>query len=583
MENQTNQNQTNTNHTKNYHHNDRAPHTSSQNITSKLKIIPLGGQSEVGKNMVVYEYGNDIIVVDMGIMFPEEQMLGIDLVIPDFKYLEDNKSRIRGIFFTHGHEDHIGGVPYIWPRLGAPMYGTRLTAGLIEVKLQEFEINTKVNVVDPGQKIKLGNLEVEFIRSTHSIPDSVFFAITTPQGIVLHATDWKIDHNPVGGKRMDFARLAKLSQEGVLAMLSDSTNAERPGYTISEQAVAETLDNIFKNAHGRIVVASFASLINRIQQVIDAAHKYHRKVAISGRSMINNVDRAMKLGYLSVPQGTLVDIRRTGNIPDEQLVIMCTGSQGEEYSALVRMASGDHKQIKIKFGDTIIISASPIPGNERSIHSTVDSLFREGANVIYGKEMDIHVSGHANQEELKLLLALIRPKFVLPIHGEYRFLIMHAKLAQQVGVDVKNIVIADNGDIVEFTGDTEAKISSHKIQSGYLLVDGLGVGDVGNIVLRDRQAMAQDGIFVIILTVDKATKKIITSPDIISRGFVYMRAREDLIQKSRLEIRRMFSYHNEQNPGNWESIKKAIRDEMGDFLYNETQRRPMVIPVIIEI
>lgn len=548
----------------------------------KLRIIPVGGQSEIGKNMMIYEYGDDIIVVDMGIMFPHEEMLGIDFVIADFRYLEENKSRIRGIVFTHGHEDHIGGVPYILPKLGAPMFATRLTAGLIEVKCQEFAIDAKVSVVEIGQKIKLGVFEVEFIRSTHSIPDSAFLAIKTPVGLAIHAADWKIDYTPVSGKKMDFARLAELSHEGILVLLSDSTNAEKEGYTISEQVLSETFDRIFKNAKGRIIVTSFASLINRIQQVINAAVKYRRKVAFSGRSMINNVDRTLKLGYLNVPQGTIVDIKRIGHLPDNEVVVMCTGSQGEEYSALTRMASGEHAHIKIKYGDTVVISASPIPGNERSIHNTIDSLFREGANVIYGKDVDIHVSGHASQEELKLLMALLRPKFFVPIHGEYRFLITHARLAQEVGIDAKNIFLTDNGNILEMNKD-EAKILPQRIQAGYVLVDGLGVGDVGNIVLRDRQAMAQDGIFVIILTVDHQTGKILTSPDIISRGFVYMRAREDLIQKSRNEIRKMFAYHNEKYPLNWEQIKRAIRDEIGEFLYKETQRRPMIIPVVIEV
>lgn len=547
-----------------------------------LKIIPLGGQAEVGKNMMVYEYGEDIIVVDMGIMFPEEEMLGIDFVIPDYKYLEANKHRIRGILFTHGHEDHIGAVPYIWPKLGAPMYGTRLTAGLIEVKCQEFGINTKVTVIQPGEKIKLGVFEIEPIQIAHSIPGAVAFAIACPDGKILHIADWKLDYTPIDGKRTDLSRISQLGQEGLLAILSDSTNAEKSGYTLSERTVGETFDKIFKNATGRIVVTSFASLINRIQQVIDSAVKYHRKVAVSGRSMVNNIDRAMNLGFLKVPQGILVDIKRIGHLPDNEIVILCTGSQGEEYSALVRMASGEHRHVKIKYGDTVVISASPIPGNERSIYNTIDSLFREGANVIHGKEVDVHVSGHASQEELKLLIQLTKPQYFIPIHGDYRFLVRHAQLAQDVGVEPKRIILPEIGDIVEFR-QGEGKILPQKVQAGIVLIDGLGVGDVGNIVLRDRQAMAKDGIFVVILTVSRENGRILTSPDIISRGFVYMRAAEDLIFKSRQEVRKMLSTNLEKSGKNWDLIKKTIRDELGDFLYNETQRRPMVIPVIIEI
>ncbi|EKD57039.1 MAG: hypothetical protein ACD_58C00017G0005 [uncultured bacterium] len=550
--------------------------------TKTLKIIPLGGQGEIGKNMMVYEYGDDIIVVDMGIMFPEEEMLGIDFVIPDHRYLEANKHRIRGILFTHGHEDHIGAVPYIWPKLGAQMYGTQLTAGLIEVKCQEFGVNTKVAVIKAGEKIKLGVFEIEPVQIAHSIPDAVAFAINTPDGKVLHLADWKIEYTPIDGKRTDLSRISQLGNEGLLALLSDSTNAEKPGYTLSEKVVGDTFDKIFKDAKGRIIVTSFASLINRIQQVIDSAVKHNRKIAVAGRSMVNNIERATNLGYLKAPQGLIVDIKRVNNLPDNEVVILCTGSQGEEYSALVRMANGDHRQIKIKYGDTVVVSASPIPGNEKSIYGTIDSLFKEGANVVYGKDVDVHVSGHAAQEELKLILQLTHPKYFIPIHGDYRFLVRHAQLAQDVGIEAKKIILPEIGDVVEFK-EGEGKILPHKIQSGNVLVDGLGVGDVGNIVLRDRQAMAKDGIFVVILTVDHNSGKLVTSPDIISRGFVYMRAAEDLIFKSRQEIRKMYVAQYEKTGNNWDAIKKSLRDELGDFLYNETQRRPMVIPVVIEV
>jgi ribonuclease J len=549
----------------------------------KLRILPLGGLGEIGKNMMVYECDDSIIIIDCGIMFPEAEMLGIDFVIPDIRYLEERKSKIKGIIFTHGHEDHVGGVPYLWPKLGCPMYATRLTAGLIEVKLEEFGIRgVQVKVVRPGEALVLGKFKIEFFRVNHSIPDGVGLAIHTPFGLVVHATDYKFDHTPVTGERTDFAALADYSRQGVKILLSESTNVEVPGYTISEQAVGETFDQIFKNAKGRIIVTSFASQINRVQQVINAAHHYRRKVAISGRSMEDNVNIAVKLGFLKMPENILQDIRRISHIPDNEVAILCTGSQGEEYSALVRMASGEHRHIKIKKGDTVVISASPIPGNEASIANTIDNLFREGALVIYGKAVDVHVSGHAAQEELKTMIDLIRPEYFIPIHGDYRFLVQHGEIAKAMGVAAEKVLVIENGQIAEF-GTEGGQIIPWKAPSGYVLVDGLGIGDVGNIVLRDRQAMAKDGIFVVILTVDHNNGKILTSPDIISRGFVYMRAAEDLIYKARQEVRKMFSHHNEKFPMNWAYIKSAMRDEIGEFLFQQTQRRPMVIPVVIEV
>lgn len=548
-----------------------------------LKIIPLGGCGEIGKNMMAYEYGDDIVVVDCGNMFPKEEMLGIDLVIADTRYLEENKKKIRAFVITHGHEDHIGGLAYIWPKFPVPIFASDLTAGMIKVKLQEFNLtDPDVHVAKSGDKIQLGVFQFEFFQLTHSIPGALGLAIHTPEGLVIHVTDWKIDHTPVGPQRMDYGKLAQFGDKGVLCLLSDSTNVEVPGYTISEKVVGETFDNIFKNAKGRIIVTSFASQINRIQQVINAAVRYRRKVAVSGRSMENNINVAMKLGFLKIPEGVMADIRNINRLPDHEVAVLCTGSQGEEYSALVRMASGEHRHIKIQPGDTVVISASPVPGNEASISDTINNLFREGATVVYGKSVDIHVSGHANQEEMKMLLALARPKYFIPIHGEFRFLVLHAKLAAEMGVEPKNTIVAEDGDIVEFKNQM-AKLYQKRVPHGYVLVDGLGIGDVGNIVLRDRQAMAKDGIFVVILTVDKSTGKIVTSPDIISRGFVYMRAAEDLIFKARQEVKNMFTRHNQKYPMNWEFIKRALRDEMSEFLYNQTQRRPMVIPVIIEI
>jgi ribonuclease J len=550
---------------------------------SKFKIIPIGGFGEYGKNMAAYEYKDKILLIDCGIMFPEEEMLGIDFVIPDTRFLEDNKDKIVGMVFTHGHEDHIGGVPYIWPKIKCPMYATNLTSGLIEVKIKEFNItDAKITLFKAGDILKIGPFEVEAFHVTHSIPDSVGLAIKTDEGLIIHATDYKFDYTPISGQKMDVGKLALLGEKGVLALLSDSTNIDVPGYTISESAIIETFDQIFKNSPGRIIVSSFASLINRIQLVMNVAYKYHRKVAISGRSMENNIQIAKDLGYLKIPEGIIVDNRKIGHFLDTELVILCTGSQGEEYSALVRMASGEHRQIKIKKGDTVIISASAIPGNEGSIHGVIDNLSRLGANVIYGKKVDIHVSGHASAEELKLMIALTKPKYFIPIHGVYRALVSHAKLAQRMGIPYDNTLVVENGNIIEFYQGKGA-ISNSRVPSGYVLVDGLGVGDVGNIVLRDRQAMAKDGIFVAILTVDHRTGQIVTSPDIISRGFVYMRAAEDLIHGARAEIKKMFAHHNQKFPLNWEYIKKAIREEMGEFLYLKTQRRPMVIPVIIEV
>ena len=548
-----------------------------------LRIIPLGGLGEYGKNMMVFEYGKDLVVVDCGIMFPEEEMLGIDFVIPDIRYLEENKDRVLGMVFTHGHEDHVGAVPYILSRLNVPLYGSPLTIGLIKVKLKEFAIQAKsLNVVNEGQKIKLGSFEIEFIRVTHSIPDTYILAITTPAGLFVFATDWKFDHTPISGQPTDVSKLAEISHRGVKGLFSDSSNVEVPGYTISEQIVSETFDKIFKNAPGRVIVTSFASLINRIQQVIDAASHYHRKVAISGRSMEDNIKMAMDLGYLRVPQGLLVDIRRIGQIPDEEVAILCTGSQGEQYSALTRMASGEHRQIKVKPGDTVVISASPIPGNEKSISDVVNNLYREGAQVVMGKEVDVHVSGHASQEELKMMIGLLKPEYFIPIHGEYRQLFKHAVLAQSMGMENKKIFVIENGQVVEFDKQG-GRVAREKVQAGYVLVDGLGIGDVGNIVLRDRQAMAKEGVFVVILTLDHRSGKILTSPDIISRGFVYMRAAEDLIFQARQEVKKIFARHNEKYPMNWDFIKKAIREELGEFLFEKTQRRPMVIPVIIEV
>jgi len=552
----------------------------------KLRIIPLGGLGEIGKNISILEYGSDIIIIDCGVMFPQEEMLGVDFVIPDIRYLEDKLDKIRGIIITHGHEDHIGALSYLLPKLKAPVWATKLTAGLIEVKMREFNIGkTQINIIRSGDQIKLGVFKIEFFRVNHSIPDCVGLAIDTPLGLVVHTADFKFDHTPIGEPPCDLSKLVEFKKRGVLLLLSDSTNAEIPGYTVSEKEVGKSIEQLIIQSHGRVIIALFASLINRIQQVFDAAEKNRKKVAVIGRSLVDNIDIAIKLGYLHISRDLIVDSRRIHQYPEDQQILLVTGSQGEERSALTLMAGGEHRQIKIKPGDKVIISASMIPGNERSIYNNIDNLLRKGAQVIYGKQSDvlnIHVSGHASQEELKMMLELIKPKYFMPIHGEFRHLIAHAKIACGVGIGSKDIFVVENGQILEIGSDF-AQILKARVPAGYVLVDGLGVGDVGNIVLRDRQAMAEEGILVAIMTVDAKTGKLLSSPDIISRGFIYMREREDLVQQIRSEVKKLLSKYNEQHRANWALIKTLIREDLGQFIYNETERRPMILPVIIEL
>lgn len=548
----------------------------------KLKIIPLGGNGEIGKNMTVYEYDGQIILIDCGIMFPKEEMLGVDFVIPDIRYLEGKQDKILAMIFTHGHEDHIGAIPYLWPKIKAPIYATKLTAGFIESKMNEFGLKPPIRVVKAGDKLKLGVFNLEFIPFSHTFLDDVGLAIHTPVGLIMHISDFKIDPNKYESQKV-LEKLSEFARRGIKLLLLESTNVEVKSDRVAESVVHETISSIVQRAKGRLIVTSFASSLDRIQGVLNAAYRTHRLVAISGRSMERTINIAMNLGYLKVPKNILVDIRKTTNIADSRLVILCTGSQGEEYSALVRMASGEHKQIKIKKGDTVVISAGAIPGNERTIADTVNNLFRLGADVYYGSERErIHSSGHAKREELKLVIATLKPQYFVPIHGEYRHLVLHTRLAQELGLPTERTFVIEDGQVVEVRREG-AQVAHEKVNAAYVLVDGLGVGDVGNIVLRDRQAMAKDGIFVVILTVDHKTGQIITSPDIISRGFVYMRAAEDLIHKARAEVKKMFARHSQQYPANWEYIKKVLRDEMGEFLYQQTQRRPMVIPVIIEV
>lgn len=549
----------------------------------KLLIIPLGGIGEIGKNMTVIQYDKEIVVIDSGLMFPEEEMLGIDIVIPDITYLLENKEYIKGIVITHGHEDHIGALPYLLQQINVPLYGTKLTLGLVEGKLKEtkFKKNVSMNVVKPPATVHIGNFSVDFIRVNHSIPDSVGLAIHTPVGVVCHTGDFKLDQTPVDGRIADLHKFAELGSRGVLVMMSDSTNAEREGYTMSEKVVGNTIEDIFQKASGRIIVATFASNIHRIQQIFDSAHKFGRKVAVVGRSMVNVVNIAIDLGYLSVAKGLLMELDELSRLPKEKVVIITTGSQGEPMSALTRMAMSEHKKVEIIPGDTVMISASPIPGNEKFVARTIDHLFKQGANVIYEAISGVHVSGHASQEELKLMLNLIRPKFFVPVHGEYRHLIRHAQLAKQVGIPEENIFIAENGRVLEFT--SESGRMAGKVTAGKVLVDGLGVGDVGNIVLRDRKQLSQDGILIVVVTIDKERAEVVAGPDIISRGFVYVRESEELMEQSREKVKQALKKCQDEDISEWSTIKSQVRDALGKFLFEQTRRRPMILPIIMEV
>lgn len=549
---------------------------------NKLKVIPLGGMDEIGKNMTAFEYGENIIVVDCGLAFPEDEMLGIDLVIPDISYLEKNIEKLHAIVLTHGHEDHIGALPYVLRKLKVPVYGTELTLGLVENKLMEYEMMETVELkkVKPGQTIQLGAFKIEFIHTTHSIADSVALAIETPVGIVFHTGDFKIDQTPIEGEPIDLARIAELGKKGILLLMADSTNVERPGYTMSERTVGDTFDNIFRGTKGRIIVASFASNIHRIQQIFNSAVKYGRKVSICGRSMVNVVKTAIRLGYLSFPEDTLIDIDRIKRLPHEQLVIITTGSQGEPMSALARMASSSHKKVEIVPGDLVIISASPIPGNEKLVYNVINALFKQGAEVIYDSLTDIHVSGHAKQEELKMMHRLTKPKFFMPVHGEYRHLVKHAKLAMSMGMDEKDIFIMQNGKTLELT-DKSAKITG-SVQAGSILVDGLGVGDVGDIVLRDRKILSEDGLIIVVATLDPSGN-LVANVEVISRGFVYVKESEELIEEVKNLARDALLKSVGRKGGNWGAIRNAIKDELNTFLYRKTMRRPMIIPILMEV
>lgn len=548
----------------------------------KLQIIPLGGLGEIGKNMTAVRYGNDILVIDAGLSFPEDDMLGIDLVIPDITYLLDNRDLVRAIVLTHGHEDHIGALPYVLKQLSLPVYGTALTLGILEGRLKENGVsNSTLNAVKPGDTIQAGVFKVGFIKVSHSIPDAVGLSIKTPIGTVVHTGDFKIDQTPVDGRVTDFHRFAELGDQGVLVMLADSTNAERPGYTASERMVGATFDDAFRKARDRIIIATFSSNVHRIQQAIDTACKFKRKVAILGRSMVNVANIAFELGYLKAPEGVLIDIDEINNYPASQIVIMTTGSQGEPMSALSRMAMSDHKKVDIVPGDTIIISATPIPGNEKMVSRTIDFLLRQGADVIYEAAYGIHVSGHASQEELKLMHNLLRPKFFIPVHGEFRHLVKHAKIAQDLGMPRDRIFVAENGQVLEFTADKGAVAG--KVTAGKVLVDGLGVGDVGNIVLRDRRQLSQDGILIVVVTMDKQRGCVMAGPDIVSRGFVYVRESEQLMDDARDKVKQTLERFETESVTEWATIKSGVRDALGKFLYERTRRRPMILPIIMEV
>ena len=547
----------------------------------KLKVIPIGGLGLIGMNITAFEYNDSIIIVDCGMAFPENDMLGIDVVIPDVTYLKDNIDKVKGMVFTHGHEDHIGALPYILRELNVPLYATKLTMGLIERKLTEHNLmrGTKRKVVRPGQSINLGEFRIEFIKTNHSIQDAVALAIYSPAGIVVHTGDFKVDYTPVFGDAIDLQRFAEIGKKGVLALMCDSTNAERPGFTASERTVGHTIDNLFaENKDHRIIIATFASNVDRVQQIINTAYKYGRKVVVEGRSMVNVIATASELGYLNIPDNTLIELEQMKNYPDNQMVLITTGSQGESMAALSRMAASVHKKVVIKPGDTVIFSSNPIPGNEKAVSKVINELYMKGANVIF---QDVHVSGHACQEEIKLIYTLVHPKYAIPVHGEYRHLKAQANLAEGLGIEKDHIFILKTGDVLEMD-DESAKVTGH-VQTGSILVDGLGVGDVGNIVLRDRQHLAEDGIVIAVLTLERYSNQILSGPDIVSRGFVYVREAEGLMEEAREIVQTAMEGCISHHVTDWGKMKTAIRDTLGEFLWKRTKRRPMILPIIMEV
>ena len=548
---------------------------------SKLKIIPLGGLEQIGMNITAFEYEDSIIVVDCGLSFPEDDMLGIDLVIPDVTYLKENLDRVKGFFITHGHEDHIGAIPYVLRDVNVPIYATKLTMGIIEHKLREHNMLTKVKrkVVKYGQHINLGCFRVEFIKTNHSIQVAAAPAIYSPAGIVVHTGDFKVDYTPVFGDAIDLQRFGEIGKKGVLALMCDSTNAERPGFTMSEKSVGATFDEIFsEHKNTRIIIATFASNVDRVQQIINSAEKFGRKVGVEGRSMVNIISTASELGYLKIPDNTLVETDQLKNYPDEKTVLITTGSQGESMAALSRMANGTHKKITIKPKDTIIFSSNPIPGNEKAVSHVINELFQKGADVIF---QDVHVSGHACQEEIKLIYSLVKPKYSIPVHGEYKHLMAQAKVVEDLGMDKDNIFILSSGDVLEL--DEEGAEVTGRVQTGDVMVDGLGVGDVGNIVLRDRQHLAEDGIIIVVMTLENGSGRVLAGPDIVSRGFVYVRGSESLMDEAKAVLDETMDYCMDKNITDWGKIKSEIKDSLGDFVWKETKRRPMIMPIIMEV
>ena len=570
-------------------------------MSERIRCTPLGGLGEIGRNMLVVEDDQDIVIIDCGVMFPENEMLGVDLVIPDVSYLATRLDRIRGIILTHGHEDHVGALPYILPKLNfPPLWATPLTAGLIAGKLKEHRQTDRVslNRIVPGEAVKFGRFIAEFFHVCHSIPDGVGVALETPAGTIVHTGDFKFDHTPVDGRPTDFGKLAEVGKKGVLCLFSDSTHADRPGHTPSERVIDTAFEQIFASAKGRIIIATFASLISRVQQVIDAAVRHNRRVGIVGRSMVQNVAIAQELGYLTAPAGVLLrpdELAMVNSMPGKDIALITTGSQGEPTSALARIANRDHRQVQIAPGDTVVVSAAPIPGNEELVSRTIDNLFRLGANVVWGHDQLVHVSGHASQEELKLMISLIRPKYFVPVHGEYRHLILHARLAQTMGLPAENIFVIEDGDVLEI-GPDHAEVAEH-VSAGYVFVDGLGVGDVGQVVLRDRRVLAQDGVLIVSLTVERATGRLIAGPEIVTRGFVYMREAEELVEQARAQVvtaiestRRASPFASTDDDGvdvvpsvNWADVRNRIRDALSKYVYDQTRRRPMILPLIVEI
>ncbi len=548
----------------------------------RVRIIPLGGVDEIGKNMTVFEYGDDLIVVDCGLIFPSADMLGIDLVIPDITYLIKNADRIRGYVITHGHEDHIGATPYVLQQVPAPMYGTRLTLAMVELKLKEHKVNNiQLNVVKAGDSIRLGKFTVKFIRVCHSIAGAVAVAITTPDGTILHTGDFKIDYTPTDGETTDLSTIAELGNKGLLALLADSTNVERGGFTMTEKSVAETFNNLFRDAKGRILVASFASNVSRVQMVVDAAMRYGRKICIIGRSMVNITKLAVQLGELHIPEGRQIDMDDLDRYNDEEVVIMTTGSQGEPMSGLMRMAFGEHRRVKIGPSDLVILSSSVIPGNEKLVSRLLDQLYRCGATVKYKSLAEVHVSGHACQEELKLVHSLAKPKYFIPVHGEYRHLCQHAKLAQSLGMSEKNTIIPELGGIIELTPNHASIIGT--VPAGSVLIDGLGIGDVGNVVLRDRKHLSQDGLIIVVMAVDSEQGVLVAGPDVISRGFVYMREAEDLMENVKNVVRRILGEYDQIEPSDWNQIKTRVRESLHKYIYEQIKRNPMILPIIVDV